>query len=174
MLDLKLKKHIDFLIKISGQHVNRLANLLTLKEVVTKLDEILVPATTSTEGFLSASDKTKLDALVAFPKLSVKDKQSITTTQVTKLSFPNFKSTLDFGELVIEPDSFKFSTDNYANEHIITHNLNTSDLNISVRVKDIGTPEYYMVYPKIIFMDDNNIKVLFDFSANPKIFISKF
>lgn len=171
---MEFKRYIDKLILLTPQFKNKLIGIENVEQLAKFLDELLVGATIDNDGLMTREDKLTLTMLESRPLLTLIDSFKNEFNDVVSVEFPDFKITnTGIRQVVIESNSVKYVAGSYMVSHVIPHDLNSMDLNITIRTKDIGDQYYRICYADIVFLDNNNIQVNFTRAEQPNIFISK-
>jgi uncharacterized Fe-S cluster-containing radical SAM superfamily protein len=176
----KFKVILDQLIKITPEVLhNNLKTCKNLDEVLSIIDEMLVVVSDTKDGLMLHEDKEILDRLAARPELKI-----LTQYKNADPSIFEKIATIDFGELnvistglksvKIEIPSYKYVAKEFKTVHTIVHNLETMDLNVTIRTRNLGEDFYSVCMAKTEFIDKNRIRVTFTRAEEPKIFISKY
>lgn len=175
MFNLKFKNYLDQIILLSGNFKNALKGTLNLKNALEVIDMYLVPATDSTDGLMSAEDKSNLDIINARPTLSVQNDNSV-FNDISSIVLPGAKiSTTGLREVTIESlmsNNFVYVGSQYMTSHTIVHNLNSIDLNVNIKTKEIEDLYYRTTYADVQFINNNTIVVNFVRAESPRILIS--
>ena len=75
--------------------------------------------------------------------------------------------------LKLEIPNYEYVADQFMTTHTIFHNLESMDLNVTIRTRDLGDTVYRQTNADVQFLDNNRIQINFTRAEMPKVYISR-